>query len=248
MGLGLVMKTLLLVGASIAAIVALNGAQAADLPVYTKAPKAAPYNWTGLYVGFEGGAAWGDAKNTRAPGFDSLSYTPNGAFVGGTIGYNWQFPDNWVVGLEGDAAWADVSASTPGNTFGTQCGGLNPKCSAKFESLETVRARLGYSTGIVLPYITGGVAIAELRGTEGDVAANGANGSGTTTDVGWVVGAGFESVVLPRWTVKLEGLYADFGTKQVFNVTNVPGVAGAVPESIKTNLGIIKIGVNYKLW
>jgi outer membrane immunogenic protein len=242
------MKKILLVGVAMTAIVALNSAQAADLPVYTKAPKAVPYNWTGLYVGLEGGAAWGDAKNTRAPGFDSLSYTPNGAFVGGTIGYNWQFPGNWVLGLEGDAAWADVGASTPGNTSGTQCGGLNPRCSAKFESIDTVRGRIGYSTGIVLPYITGGLAVGELHGEEGDVAANGAHGAGTTTELGWVVGAGFESVILPRWTVKLEGLYADFGTKQVFNVTSVPSVAGSVPESIKTNLGIIKIGVNYKLW
>ena len=99
-----------------------------------------------------------------------------------------------------------------------------------------------------MPYITGGLAIGELHGEEGDVAANGANGAGTTTALGWVVGAGFESVILPRWTVKLEGLYADFGNKQVFNATNVPGAVGTVPESIKTNLGIVKIGVNYKLW
>lgn len=246
------MKKSFLVGVSLFAVAA-GGANAADLPVYTKAPKAIPYNWTGFYIGVEGGAGWGNALQTDATGFTSGTYQPNGAFVGGTIGYNWQFSD-WVFGLEGDAAWADIGATSPGTDvnavthnpamFG--CGGLNQHCSAKLESIDTVRGRLGYAFGYVMPYVTGGLAVGSLHGDEGDVAANGAFGSGTTTVLGYTVGAGVEAMILPRWTVKLEGLYTDFGKHTVFNDT-IPGV-GVFPESIKATPSFLKIGVNYKLF
>jgi len=240
------MKKILMVGVSFFAIAAAGGANAADLPVYTKAPKAMPYNWTGFYLGVEGGAGWGTAEQTDARGFTSGNYTPNGSFVGGTVGYNWQFT-NWVFGLEGDASWADIGASTPGTDVNSGlCGGAPSRCNTKLEAIETVRGRLGYAFGYVMPYVTGGLAVGSLHGEEGDVAANGAFGSGTSTVTGYTVGAGVEAMVLPRWTVKLEGLYTDFGKHAVFNDT-VPGV-GVVPESIKFAPSLIKIGVNYKLF
>lgn len=96
-----------------------------------------------------------------------------------------------------------------------------------------------------MPYITGGLALSQLHGQEGDVAANGAFGSGTTWVAGYAVGAGIESLILPRWTVKLEGMYTDFGKHTVFD-DNIGGAI--VPESIHFAPGWVKIGVNYKLW
>jgi outer membrane immunogenic protein len=247
------MKKILLVGVSLFAIAAVSGANAADLPVYTKAPRPAPYNWTGFYLGIEGGAGWGNAEQTDATPFTSGTYQPNGGFIGGTIGYNWQFT-NWVLGLEGDAAWADIAASTPGtDQLATThaaggalgCGGLNQICQAKLESIETVRGRVGYAFGYVLPYVTGGLAVGSLHGQEGDVAVNGAFGSGTSTVVGWTAGAGVEAMILPRWTVKLEGLYTDFGNKQIFTDT----IGGkSFGESIKFTPAFLKLGVNYKFF
>jgi outer membrane immunogenic protein len=253
------MKKILLVGVSLCALAAAGGANAADLPVYTKAPKAAPYNWTGFYLGVEGGAGWGNAAQTDALGFNSGTYQPNGAFVGGTIGYNWQVDYHWVLGLEGDASWADIGATTGGtdpssstihslnpNNQPFGCGGGVQQCQTKLEDIETVRGRIGYAFGYVMPYVTGGLAVGSVHGEEGDVAANGAFGSGTSTLYGWTAGAGVEAMILPRWTVKLEGLYTDFGNKTVFNDT-VPSV-GSVPENIKFTPAFIKIGVNYKIW
>jgi outer membrane immunogenic protein len=248
------MKKILLIGVSVLAMAVAGGAQAADLkPVYTKAPKAVPYNWTGLYMGIQGGFGFGNADNTR-PGFDSGTYAPQGALVGGTIGYNWQYAGNWVVGLEGDAAWADLSASWPGafpgvaTTSMSQCGGVVPRCYTALDNIETVRARWGYAFGYVFPYVTGGVAIATLKGSEGDVATGGAFGSGSNTEAGWTVGAGVESVLMPHWTVKLEGLYVDMGNQHLFNAT-VPGTpTTVVAESVKYNTAIIKLGINYKIW
>jgi opacity protein-like surface antigen len=254
--MGLFMKRFLLVGASLSVIATVVGANAADL--YSKAPQASQYDWTGFYAGFNFGFGWGTAQQTDPTGFSSGPFTPNGAFVGGTVGYNWQLYNNWVLGLEGDAAWADIGASTPGtdttatthlgtgSTTAFGCGGVNQLCQAKLESIETIRGRVGYAFGYVMPYFTGGLAVGTLHGQEGDVPFNGAVGSGNSTVVGWTAGLGFEASILPRWTVKLEGLYTDFGKHTIFDDT-VPG-AGSVPESIRFTPGIVKIGVNYKIW
>ena len=64
---------------------------AADLP---RAPVAAPvsvpmiYNWTGLYVGLNGGYGWGrqDPLNLLSHQFDRADFNINGGMIGGTIG------------------------------------------------------------------------------------------------------------------------------------------------------------------
>ena len=89
------MKRFLLASAGVLAMVGL--ANAADLPrpMYTKAPPmVAPYyNWTGFYVGINGGGGWGNSAWDTTGGFDT-----SGGLVGGTIGYNWQM-GTWVLGV-----------------------------------------------------------------------------------------------------------------------------------------------------
>jgi outer membrane immunogenic protein len=88
-----------------------GSAMAADLPV--KAPvltPAAAYNWSGFYVGVNGGGSWGHSNSdvvfdpssrisTAAPG--SVSQNINGAFGGLQAGYNMQ-TSAFVFGLESD--------------------------------------------------------------------------------------------------------------------------------------------------
>src|SRR5438309_2788861 len=103
---GSIMKRVL---TGIAAVVSLlsTNAFAADLAPrpYTKAPIIVDpgYNWTGFYVGLNGGYSWGRANTTLFPA--SILATPlaqdvNGGLFGGQIGYNWQVNPKWVLGLE----------------------------------------------------------------------------------------------------------------------------------------------------
>src|SRR4051812_6854357 len=87
-------------------------AGAADLPrgaPQYKAPAyVTQYNWTGFYLGINGGGGWGDSAWN---GF-AIKNQPSGGLIGGTVGYNWQGPGSpWVFGLEGDIAWASISDS-----------------------------------------------------------------------------------------------------------------------------------------
>src|ERR1700759_266236 len=74
----------------------------ATAPVYVP-PRAAVYNWTGFYVGAMGGYGWSNSQGNDL----------KGGFAGGTIGGNYQF-GNFVVGIEGEGAWADIEQSATG--------------------------------------------------------------------------------------------------------------------------------------
>jgi len=183
-------KRLLLSGIALAAFAIAAPASAADMqtraPIYKAAPEPL-FNWTGFYIGGNGGYSWGDAANL----------SPSGWSGGGQIGYNWQYAPNWVIGLEGDISGADISDK---NAAGF------PLVSSKINYYGSGRGRLGYTVDRVMVYGTGGVAWAHDRANDGLVVDD-------KMHVGWTAGAGIEYAFAPNWSTKLEWLYADYGTK-----------------------------------
>jgi outer membrane immunogenic protein len=224
------MKSVFLASVGAFALAVLAGpAGAADLPpryaapMVTKAPAFAPvYNWTGFYIGINGGGGWGRSRWDTADGFNT-----SGWLAGGTAGYNWQVGQA-VFGVEGDVDWANIKGST--NT-------LCPLgCNTQDSWLGTVRGRLGYAFDRFLPYITGGLAV-------GDIQASRPGFAGVTqTNAGWTAGGGIEFAAAGNWTLKAEYLYVDLGNvncgfscNTVFPTDNV---------TFKTN--IFRGGVNYR--
>jgi outer membrane immunogenic protein len=82
----------------------------APAPATIYVPPVVPvHNWTGSYVGVNGGWGWRSAQWTVAPiptilasGL-SNSINDNGGIVGGTLSFNWQIPGfgGFVFGAEG---------------------------------------------------------------------------------------------------------------------------------------------------
>ena len=90
-------------------IAAVGSALAADLPQPMPAPQApvayvptvAPvYNWGGIYLGINGGYAFGNSKWSGG-GLNTGDFSTSGGLVGGTLGANFQ-TDAFVFGLEAD--------------------------------------------------------------------------------------------------------------------------------------------------
>ena len=220
------MKRFLLAGLGLLALAAAMPAQAADLPrgMPYKAPAAyAPmYNWTGFYLGIQGGGAWGDSDWNGL----AVSNSPSGGMIGGTVGYNWQgLGSPWVFGLEGDVAWSGVKDSVA-------CGGFT--CETKNNWFGTARGRVGYAWDRWLPYVTGGIAF-------GDIDANRSGFAGSSdTNVGWTVGAGIEGVIAGNWTAKLEYLYADIGD------TTCSAASCGTATNVDLGMSILRAGVNYR--
>lgn len=219
---------------------------AADMAVKAPpAPVVAPYNWTGPFIGPVGGGGSGHSSQTDSGIPCDLagtcvtadgSYSPSGGILGGMLGYNWQ-QGPWVFGIEGDYSWADISGSS--NTCGASAA-IPHACGTKLESLGTLRGRIGYAVGATgnwLPYVTGGLAVGELQAWDAFTPA-----SGSDFRAGWTVGAGVATGITRNWTFKVEYLYVDLGSRQMFDV--VPGI----PETVSFTANIIRAGVGYSFY
>jgi outer membrane immunogenic protein len=235
--------------ALLAALFGAPTAHAADLvrPVVKAVPEALRWDWTGSYIGLQGGGAWGKANHTDASPFNTGDYNVSGGLVGITWGYNWQV-GNAVIGFESDASWAGIQGSTTGtNGLNGPCGGANPNCDSELQYFGTGRVRVGYAMGALgrwLPFVTGGLASGYLHGSEGDTLANGPAGSGAKFHYGWTAGGGIEAMIDPHWSAKVEYLYADLRDGLTF-VDQFPG-GGSLDESVATHFHIVRVGLNYK--
>jgi outer membrane immunogenic protein len=243
--------------ASVSAVALTTGAYAADLAV--KAPmavKAPPlnaveaWNWTGLYIGVNGGAAWnradfddlGDgAGNANISPAGTRFWSPNaaGGTIGGQIGYNFQ-SGNIVYGLEADLNWVDGSTSAiiGKPTFSTVAA------STELSWFGTVRGRLGVTFSPTLIYVTGGAAAAHFKDVWSPTFANITEFSSDVTRTGWTVGGGIEHMMTRNWTIKVEGLYADFGNWTV----NSPllGQVGPYRSRFTHSVAVARGGLNWK--
>jgi outer membrane immunogenic protein len=241
------MKKLLL--AAVALIALSSASSAADLP--RKAPPAPPpppapvYDWNGFYIGVMGGYAWSDTVGITVGGvaFTTASSDLKGGFAGGTIGYNFApVGSSWLLGIEADAAWADIKHSVTGTVL------LPPLATLTFEdriqALGSVTGRLGWTWGPGLLYVKGGWAWADNK-----VSATLATGGLVAPPVvltasesrfhsGWTVGGGLEYLFAPNWSGKVEYMYADFGS-----ATYVSTIGGGV--GLSATVHTIKGGINY---
>src|SRR5262249_16283451 len=107
--------------------------------------------------------------------------------------------------------------------------------SVEVDDFATVRARVGYVAGPTLLYVTGGFAYVREKAFEATPTAV------TTTkfyDLGWTVGAGVEYMIAPRWSAKLEYLYASFD--------HPLSDAFGFDLSNKQTINTVRAGVNYK--
>jgi outer membrane immunogenic protein len=184
------MKKLLLASAAMMILVAAP-ASAADLSVrkampYKAQPYAQTYNWSGFYLGVNGGGGWGDSDSSN--GFRGL--------VGGTVGYNYQISQA-VFGLEGDIDWSDLSHDGNCSAF---------SCETRNNWLSTVRGRFGFAFDRFLPYVSGGVAFGDIKTSVAGI------GDTNATKTGWTVGGGLEAAIAGPWTAKVEYLHVDLGS------------------------------------
>src|SRR5262245_49283072 len=83
---------------------------AADMPVKAAPPMYTPfYNWTGFYVGINGGGGWSHESWTDN-GIGAVTHRSKGGMFGGQLGYRWQM-NQFVVGVEGTEDWARLKDS-----------------------------------------------------------------------------------------------------------------------------------------
>jgi outer membrane immunogenic protein len=201
------------------------------------APPPVPiFTWNGLYVGAQIGYAWGHdpvswsgISNDDELAEGTFSQTPQGVVGGAHVGYNLQYSQWLVLGIEGSVDGTSLSNTlvVPVNdVFGDTPGSIT--ASSKPNVQGSLRGRVGIAFDRALIYGTGGVAftgfdttIVDTTGFFTSVPAT--NATFTNTRAGWTVGGGIEYAVTDNWWVRAEYRYSDFG-----HTTDFP-FAGALP-------------------
>ena len=166
------------------------------------------YDWSGLYVGLQGGGSW----STLGP--DIPAYVPgppdgdiSGLVLGAYAGYNFDVGDGFMYGVELGGNWRDVN-------------GANATVFIPGEDLVTEQdwdasavARIGMPMDNFMPYGLAGVSATGLS-SHYEI---GAVSSTTGKDMvfGWTVGAGLEAAVSARVHARLEYRYTGYGQADV---------------------------------
>jgi outer membrane immunogenic protein len=224
-------------------------ASAADLPArtYSKAPAIVEpiYDWSGFYVGINGGGGWGhkcwdltnDSVAPVVPAVSEGCHDPSGATVGGQIGYRWQSAA-WVFGVEAQGNWADFRGDNTSLAFNTD---LN---QSRVDAFGLFTGQVGYAWNNALFYIKGGAAVTSDQYRIFDIPSGFLTVTANETRWGGTVGIGFEYGIGPNWSVAFEYDHLFMGTRDV-NFNFVGGGFGGT-DQIRQDVDIFTARFNFK--
>jgi outer membrane immunogenic protein len=244
------MKKFLLGTVGVVALGMAAPASAADLAArpYTKAPPmvAAIYDWSGFYIGANGG--WGTSRKcwdinndlgfAVSPAFREGCHDASGGVAGGQIGYRWQ-SSGWVFGLEAQGDWADLRGTNTSLFLGP--GFIN---RSKIDAFGLFTGQVGYAWNNVLWYVKGGGAVTEDK-YDGFFTGTGiVFDRAKETRWGGTVGTGIEFGFAPNWSVAVEYDHLFMGNRDV-NLTFADGTFSRT-DRIRQDVDLITARINYR--
>jgi outer membrane immunogenic protein len=244
------MRKLLLAVAGIGALAVTSQASAADLAArpYTKAPAmiAAVYDWSGFYIGLNGGGGSSrNCWNLTADNGVALANTPRegchdatGGLAGGQVGYRWQSA-SWVFGVEAQGDWANLKGSSASATA------LIPfNNRTKVDGIGLFTGQVGYAWSNILLYVKGGAAVTDNKYSNVFTATGVVFNTSSDTRWGGTVGAGIEVGFAPNWSVAVEYDHLFMGTPNI--VFPASAIAVSRADNIRQDVDIATVRVNYR--
>jgi outer membrane immunogenic protein len=234
------MKKIWFITASLVVLGAAAPAFAADLAArrYTKAPPMmmAAYDWSGFYIGLNGGGATSHNCWTFG-GASEGCHDATGGTVGGQIGYRWQ-QGPVVFGVEAQGNWADFKGDNASLLFAT-------RNQTKIDAFGLFTGQVGYAFNNVPWYVKGGGAVAADRYVGFVTGTNFLVDTARETRWGGAVGTGVEIGIAPSWSVGLEYDHLFMGNRNI-NFQSA-GIAGTTRiDRITQDVDMGTVRVNYR--
>jgi outer membrane immunogenic protein len=164
----------------------------------------APHSWSGIYLGVNGGAAWGDVDWAYAPPDPGLTRNISGGLFGMHAGIQHQW-NQIVLGIE-----ASYSGSLGGDIDGRGPDSLFPSedAYARANSVFTIGPKIGWAmTRDWLLYGTGGYASARLNTKFIERATGVVYDDHSERHTGWFIGGGIEYALTKNWLLGVEYLH-----------------------------------------
>jgi outer membrane immunogenic protein len=232
-------------------------AMAADLPPAPapyKAPVIIPayYDWSGFYVGLNGGGGssrkcWNAVNvlgNVIVPSVSEGCHNATGGLVGGQIGFRWQ-AGGWVFGVEAQGDWANFTGSNI--SAAPAAIGLPPLLTnqTKIDALGLFTGQIGYAFNSVLWYVKGGAALTDDRYNGVVTGSNVLIDTTRETRWGGTVGTGVEFGFAPNWSVALEYDHLFMGSRNMTFTLNGAGALTRI-DHITQDVDIGTVRVNYR--
>lgn len=204
----LFMKKCILAGVALGVIsLSASAAMSADMDA------SGQFDWTGIYLG---GYVGYTNFDTEILGVDNSF---DGITGGGILGVNYQI-DRVVLGVEGDVGFTGADGNF----------NLPIVHSQDVDMTYAIRGRAGYAMDNTLLFLQGGVAFASFNADAG--------GANILDDnvTGWQIGAGVEHAFTENLTVRLDGLYTDYGKTKDITVA---------PANFDVKNVSVRLGVNF---
>ncbi|WP_423066604.1 outer membrane protein [Devosia sp. CN2-171] len=188
-------------------------------------------DWNGAYIGASVGGAWGTQDGEYDDFWDYFdeSYDLSGWLGGVQAGANFQM-DSFVLGIEGDISWADISGDSSDIS--------DDWVYTDVDWVGTLRARAGLAFDSILLYATAGVAFASVSQWVDDD-WSGDTDTVTDTRFGWVAGVGAEALVTDNVSLKGEVLFHDLAA------TDTDFDNGVTYYDNSVSFTTFKVGVNF---
>lgn len=165
------------------------------------------YDWTGFYLGAEGGYGWGRTFSKSLDNGSTANPPMNGGAGGPFVGFNYQFDNRIVLGIETEASFGNIEGDT-------DCPNKAFSCFGRVDWLGSTRVRGGYAFDKFLPYLTFGVAYGQATIGQSPKGSN-KESVNARTHVGWSPGAGFEYAVTRSIIARAAYAYYHLGNRTV---------------------------------
>lgn len=193
-------------------------------------------------LGFSESPALAQLLPTNVAGTATAS--ASSGLAGAQAGYNWQ-QGPWVYGFAADISGMDLNSQTNAVPTG-EFFSYPTSLKATIDWYGTVRGSLGWSSGPLLFYGTGGLAYGRLDLSAGlTFPPESLSTQTSSVRTGWVAGGGIGYMASPNVLLNLEYQYVDLGTVNVAAATGSFSPTSSLSASEHGRFSAVTFGVSW---